>query len=141
MNEDMYVQSDATATDDDGTSYMAMADDSAQQINVPPPHLAARFYRARANARRKSSAASSRRNSMSSVQSHASSRSHRRSSAIGLGAQSSYIAQHLRRNSIIESRKARLADRAAHVEQVRLRAALAKSAPPSSWFCTARGCG
>nr|POE94295.1 t-complex protein 11-like protein 2 [Quercus suber] len=132
MNEDMYVQSDATATDDDGTSYMAMADDSAQQINVPPPHLAARFYRARANARRKSSAASSRRNSMSSVQSHASSRSHRRSSAIGLGAQSSYIAQHLRRNSIIESRKARLADRAAHVEQVRLRAALAKSAPRGS---------
>jgi len=39
------------------------------------------------------------------------------------------VAQHLRRASIIESRKARLADRAAHAEQVRLRAAVAKAAP------------
>nr|POE85517.1 t-complex protein 11-like protein 1 [Quercus suber] len=132
MSDAAYPQSDATATDDDGNNYMAMADSAEPQINIPPPHLAARFYRNRANARRKSSAASSRRNSLSSVQSHASSRSHRRSSAIGLGGQSNYIAQHLRRNSILESRKARLADRAAHVEQVRLRAALAKSAPRGS---------
>jgi hypothetical protein len=38
----------------------------------------------------------------------------------------------LRRASIIETRKARLADRAAHAEQVRFRAALAKSAPRGS---------
>ncbi|EMC97679.1 hypothetical protein BAUCODRAFT_33402 [Baudoinia panamericana UAMH 10762] len=99
--------------------------DNEQQIYAPPPHLAARFYRNRANARRKSSAASSRRNSLSSAHSRASSVSHRR----GSGYQSNYIAQHLRRASIIESRKARLADRAAHAEQVRLRAALAKAAP------------
>ncbi|TKA21755.1 hypothetical protein B0A50_08782 [Salinomyces thailandicus] len=98
------------------------------QIYAPPAHLAARFYRGRSNARRKSSAASSRRNSLSSAHSHASSR---RSHSIG-GCQSHYIAQHLRRASIIESRKARLADRAAHAEQVRLRAALAKAAPRSS---------
>ena len=42
------------------------------------------------------------------------------------------MAQHLRRTSILESRKARLADRAAHAEQVRLRAALAKKTPRSS---------
>lgn len=45
------------------------------------------------------------------------------------GPQSNHVAQHLRRMSIIESRKARLADRAAHAEKVRLRAALAKAAP------------
>ncbi|KAK0864412.1 hypothetical protein LTS02_005948 [Friedmanniomyces endolithicus] len=95
---------------------------------APPPHLAARFYRNRANTRRKSSAASSRRNSLSSAHSRASSVSHRR----GSGCQSNCIAQHLRRASIIESRKARLADRAAHAEQVRLRAALVKAAPRGS---------
>ena len=88
----------------------------------PPPHIAARFYRSSAN-RRKSSAASSRRNSMSS---HHSSRSAR--SAHG-GPQSSHIAQHLRRASIIESRKAKAADRNAHAEKVRLRAAINKAAP------------
>lgn len=88
----------------------------------PPPHIAARFYTSRNN-RRKSSAASSRRNSLSS---HHSSRSTR--SAHG-GPQSTHIAQHLRRASILESRKARLADKAAHAEKVRLRAALAKAAP------------
>lgn len=88
----------------------------------PPPHIAARFYKSRNN-RRKSSAASSRRNSLSS---HHSSRSTR--SAHG-GPQSTHIAQHLRRASILESRKARLADKAAHAEKVRLRAALAKAAP------------
>lgn len=109
-----------------------MADDNGntEQIYAPPAHLAARFYSSRMNARRKSSAASSRRNSLSSAQSHTSSRSHRRGS--GLGCQSNYIAQHLRRASIIESRKARLADRAAHAEQVRLRAALAKATPRGS---------
>ena len=45
------------------------------------------------------------------------------------GPRSTHIAQHLRRASIIESRKQRLADRAAHAEQVRLRAAAAKNAP------------
>ena len=97
---------------------------------TPPAHLAARFYRTKANARRKSSATSSRRNSLSSVHSNVSSLSRRRSS-VG-GSQSNYIAQHLRRASIIESRKARLADRAAHAEQVRLRAALAKATPRGS---------
>ncbi|KAL6714880.1 hypothetical protein ACLMJK_007140 [Lecanora helva] len=88
----------------------------------PPPHIAARIYRSTAN-RRKSSAASSRRNSMSS---HHSSRSAR--SAHG-GPQSTHIAQHLRRASIIQSRKDKAADRNAHAEKVRLRAAMAKAAP------------
>ena len=96
---------------------------------APPAHLAARFWNKSA-ARRKSSATSSRRNSLSSVNSHGSSLSQRRASSIGC--QSNYIAQHLRRASIIESRKARLADRAAHAEQVRLRAALVKAAPRGS---------
>ena len=89
-----------------------------------PPHIQARFYRSATNtARRKSSAASSRRNSMSS---HHSSRSAR--SAHG-GPQSTHIAQHLRRASLLETRKARLAEKAAHAEKVRLRAAMAKAAP------------
>ncbi|KAK4575148.1 hypothetical protein LTR86_001000 [Recurvomyces mirabilis] len=102
-------------------------DESVHQFNTPPPHIAARFYRNRPsyNIRRKSSAASSRRNSLSSAHSRASSVSRRHS----LGNQSNAVAQHLRRASIIESRKARLADRAAHAEQVRLRAALAKAQP------------
>ncbi|KAL8726406.1 MAG: hypothetical protein Q9181_006061 [Wetmoreana brouardii] len=94
-------------------------------IPAPPARLAARFSKS-SNMRRKSSAASSRRNSLTSHQSSRSSRS-----AHG-GPQSTHIAQHLRRASIIESRKARLADRAAHAEQVRLRAALAKAAPRAS---------
>ena len=92
---------------------------------APPPRIAARFYR-HANNRRKSSAASSRRNSLSSTQSHTSNRSYRNN------CQSHHVAQHLRRASILEDRKARLADRAAHAEQVRLRAALAKAAPRAS---------
>ena len=112
-------------TNTDAEDFEIMED--GERIYAPPAHLAARFYRNRANARRKSSAASSRRNSLSSAHSLASSRSHRRASAPGC--QSNYIAQHLRRASIIESRKARLADRAAHAEQVRIRAALAKAAP------------
>src|SRR4051812_21902906 len=96
------------------------------RIHTPPARIAARFYRP-TNNRRKSSAASSRRNSISSAHSHQSLNSSRHG-----GPQSSYIAQHLRRASIIEDRKARLADRAAHAEKVRLRAALAKAAPRST---------
>ncbi|KAL9578510.1 MAG: hypothetical protein Q9212_005668 [Teloschistes hypoglaucus] len=94
-------------------------------LPAPPQRIAARFSKS-SSTRRKSSAASSRRNSLTS---HHSSRSSR--SAHG-GPQSTHIAQHLRRASIIETRKARLADRAAHAEQVRLRAALAKAAPRAS---------
>ncbi|KAI4184213.1 MAG: hypothetical protein L6R41_004895 [Letrouitia leprolyta] len=94
-------------------------------IHAPPSHLAARFYKS-SSYRRKTSAASSRRNSLSSHQSSKSSRSAHE------GPQNTHIAQHLRRASIIESRKARLADKAAHAEQVRLRAAMAKAAPRSS---------
>lgn len=94
---------------------------------VPPPRIAARFCRP-TNNRRKSSAASSRRNSISSTHSHTSNRSSYRSSAC----QNHHVAQYLRRASILESRKARLADRAAHAEQVRLRAAQAKSTTRTS---------
>jgi hypothetical protein len=114
----------------DDESLVIMAD-KANHVYAPPAHLAARFYRTQANQRRKSSATSSRRNSLSSVHSHGSSRSQRRSSTPA-GLQSHTIAQHLRRASILETRKARLADRAAHAEQVRLRAALAKAAPRGS---------
>ncbi|KAK5138391.1 hypothetical protein LTR08_003452 [Meristemomyces frigidus] len=114
-----------TATHEDNCD---MTDEQTdEQSYGPPAHLAARFNRNRANARRKSSAASSRRNSLTSVHSHASSRR-----GSGLGCQSNHIAQHLRRASIIESRKARLADRAAHADQVRLRAAVAKATPRGS---------
>ena len=60
------------------------------------------------------------------MSSHHSSRSAR--SAHG-GPQSTHIAQHLRRASIIQSRKDKAADRNAHAEKVRLRAAMAKAAP------------
>ena len=93
------------------------------EVRPPPAHVAARIYKKTSADRRKSSAASSRRSSISSRHSHQSVLS-----AHG-GPQSNHVAQHLRRASIIESRKARLADRAAHAEQVRLRAALAKAAP------------
>jgi hypothetical protein len=89
----------------------------------PPAHIAARFYRNAANARRKSSAHSSRRSSLSSL--------HSCQSGLSChgGPRSTHVAQHLRRASIIESRKARLQDRAVHAEQVRLRAAIAKATP------------
>ena len=93
-----------------------------------PPRIAARFYRP-STTRRKSSAASSRRNSISSMHSH---HSHASNRSLHGGPQSNHIAQHLRRASIIEDRRARLADRAAHAEKVRLRAALAKAAPRST---------
>lgn len=105
---------------------MILSDDAGHgEPFQPPPRIAARFHR-HANSRRKSSAQSSRRNSLSSTHSHTSNRSYRNT------CQSHHIAQHLRRASILETRKARLADRAAHAEQVRLRAALAKAAPRAS---------
>ncbi|PHH67715.1 hypothetical protein CDD82_1180 [Ophiocordyceps australis] len=108
---------------------MPPADDDALEQNdriyTPPPRIAARFYRP-TQARRRGSAASSRRNSMSSAHSRCSSLQH---SASAHGEQSKYVAQHLRRASFLEDRRARLADRAAHAEKVRLRAAMAKAAP------------
>ncbi|KAF2692281.1 hypothetical protein K458DRAFT_12510 [Lentithecium fluviatile CBS 122367] len=114
-NEDIPEESDIVLSDDP----------ESRQALAPPPRIAARFYRT-PNNRRKSSAASSRRNSLSSTHSHTSNRSYRGS------CQNHHVAQHLRRASILESRKARLADRAAHAEQVRLRAALAKATPRNS---------
>lgn len=101
------------------------SDNEVAGMQPLPPHVAARFYRPTAT-RRKSSAASSRRNSLSSLHSN------RSNLSCHGGPQSSHIAQHLRRASIIESRKARLADKAAHAEKVRLRAAMAKAAPRTS---------
>lgn len=95
------------------------------RIYTPPPRVAARFYRP-SQARRRDSAASSRRNSLSSAHSRCSSL---QPSTTRDGEQSKYVAQHLRRASFLEDRRARLADRAAHAEKVRLRAALAKAAP------------
>ncbi|KAH0563486.1 hypothetical protein GP486_001952 [Trichoglossum hirsutum] len=98
-----------------------MSSDDMAEGATPPPHIAARFSKRPSINRRRSSAASSRRNSLSSIHSHHSRHSYH-------GHQSRYVAQHLRRASIIESRKARLADRAAHAEAVRMRAAMAKAA-------------
>ncbi|KAH8730045.1 T-complex protein 11-domain-containing protein [Phaeosphaeriaceae sp. PMI808] len=114
-NDDIPEEPDMVLSDGAGTSHPF----------APPPRIAARFYR-HSNNRRKSSAASSRRNSLSSTHSHTSNRSYRNS------CHTHHIAQHLRRTSILETRKARLADRAAHAEQVRLRAALAKAVPRGS---------
>lgn len=97
-----------------------LSDEPALPLTLPP-NIAARFYR-RSSKVRRSSAASSRRSSISSLHSH-----HSNASSNGAAADES-IAQHLRRTTIIESRKARLADRALHAEKVRLRAALAKAA-------------
>ncbi|KAI0182010.1 T-complex protein 11-domain-containing protein [Hypoxylon sp. FL1284] len=117
---------DPTSIGSDLDMTLVAEDDDDARIYTPPPHIAARFYRPSQN-RRKESAASSRRNSISSA--------HSRSSH-GFGhhgsPQSKYIAQQMRRASILEDRKARLADRAAHAEKVRLRAALAKAAHQKS---------
>lgn len=99
-----------------------------RRILTPPPRIAARFRR-QSDIRRRVSASSSRRNSLSSAHSRqtpTSNRSHHGRP------QSNTVAQHLRRTSILEDRKARLADRAAHVEQVRCRAALARAATRST---------
>ncbi|KAL4930040.1 IQ calmodulin-binding motif domain protein [Aspergillus undulatus] len=97
-----------------------LSDESPLSLSLPA-HLAARFARKSSLARR-STAASSRRNSISSLHSQ-----HSNAASHGAGA-ADHIAQHLRRASILESRKARLADRALHAEKVRLRAALTKAA-------------
>lgn len=117
---------DQTSIDTDLDMTMTPEEEEGTRIYTPPPHIAARFYRPTQN-RRKDSAASSRRNSISSAHS-------RSSHGFGQhgGPQSKYIAQQLRRASILEDRKARLADRAAHAEKVRLRAAMAKSTHKSS---------
>ena len=98
------------------------SDGEATGMYIPPPRIASRIYKSTMT-RRKSSAASSRLNSMSSHHSNRSTRS------LHGGPQSTHIAQHLRRASIIESRKAKAADRNAHAEKVRLRAAMNKAAP------------
>lgn len=121
-----YVDSQLPANDDiPEEPDMNLSDGAENSQLAPPPRIAARFYRP-SNSRRKSSAASSRRNSISSTHSHTSNRSYRG------GCQSHHVAQHLRRASILENRKARLAERAAHAEQVRLRAAFAKATPRGS---------
>lgn len=104
----------------DGLDVEMTPDGDVSQSTSIPPHIAARFYRKSGSARR-SSTTSSRRSSISSLHSH-----HSSVSAHG-GPHSNHLAQHIRRASIIETRKARLADRAAHAEKVRLRAALAKT--------------
>ena len=116
-----------TTSDEADDGDLVMGADSHTHDFSPPPHIAARFYRP-SNNRRRSSAASSRRNSISSAHSHHSHHSHQSYH----GPQSNHVAQHLRRASILENRKARLADRAAHAEKVRLRAAMAKAAPRPS---------
>ena len=98
------------------------SDGEATGMYRPPPRIASRIYKSTLT-RRKSSAASSRLNSLSSHHSNRSTRS------VQGGPQSTQIAQHLRRASIIESRKAKAADRNAHAEKVRLRAAMNKAAP------------
>ncbi|KAG6004990.1 hypothetical protein E4U21_000562 [Claviceps maximensis] len=109
--------------------------DQDNKIYTPPPRIAARFYRP-SQARRRDSAASSRRNSISSVHSRCSSiPSQLPTAAHHDPDQSKHVAQHLRRATFLEDRRARLADRAAHAEKVRLRAALAKAVrrgPPAS---------
>ncbi|GAQ11018.1 hypothetical protein ALT_8339 [Aspergillus lentulus] len=94
-----------------------LPDEQQPPLNLPA-RIAARFSRKSSLARR-SSATSSRRSSISSLHSHHSNASSNGSSS------ADHVAQHLRRTSILENRKARLADRALHAEKVRLRAALA----------------
>lgn len=113
--------SEATSVDIPEETDVEMVSNEHPESLALPPHIAARFYR-KSCGRSRASAPSSRRSSMSSLHSH-----HSNISSHG-GPQSDHVAQHLRRASIIESRKARLADRAAHGEKVRLRAAVAKAA-------------
>jgi len=114
-------------TSPDSSDLILWSDPSAESSG-PPPRLLPRFYPSATN-RRRSSAASSRRNSLSSSHSH---HSHHSAKALRSAGQPTSVAQHLRRASIIETRRARLQDRAAHAEQVRLRAALAKATPRTS---------
>ncbi|RYC63042.1 hypothetical protein CHU98_g3154 [Xylaria longipes] len=124
---------DPTVPDPDLDLDMTLqTEDEEHRIHTPPPHIAARFYRP-SQTRRKDSAASSRRGSIASAQS----RSSHGFTHHG-GPQSRFIAQQMRRASILEDRKARLADRAAHAEKVRLRAAVAKAAHQKSSNSEAR---
>ena len=81
-------------------SFDLLPSDSSPPL-TPPAHIAARFYRKPSIVRR--------------------------SSAPSSPLNPDHVAQHLRRVSILESRKARLAERALHAEKVRLRAARAKA--------------
>lgn len=127
-NPKMTNESDLTTNNDDNIPEEDETLTTTEQDNhtfSPPARIAARFARPPV-APRRSSATSSRRNSLSShnsLQSNSSYANARRNNS---------VAQYLRRASIIQSRKDRLAAREAHCEQVRLRAALAKSAPRSS---------
>lgn len=93
------------------------------RIHIPPPRIAARFYRLTSD--NQSSSPSSYYNSVSYVQFNQSNNIHRE-------APNSFAAQHQRRISLIEKKKAKFAVRAAHAEQVRLRAAFFKAAPRST---------
>ncbi|KAL4789870.1 T-complex protein 11-domain-containing protein [Aspergillus venezuelensis] len=124
-NSDIEIQlpdaSDAVAPETLSEPDVEMLSDESPLSLSLPAHLATRFAR-RSSVARRSSAASSRRNSISSLHSQ-------HSNAASHGATATdHIAQHLRRASILENRKARLADRALHAEKVRLRAALTKAA-------------
>ncbi|KAK2873655.1 hypothetical protein FQN49_002188, partial [Arthroderma sp. PD_2] len=98
------------------------SEDSAVRLALPP-RLAARFNRVSATYRRASVPSMSRRNSSSSIHSNLS---------VHGSSHGDHTAPHIRRNLILESRKARLADRAAHVEKVRLRAAMVKTGTKSA---------
>lgn len=89
--------------------------------DLPSPPDLSRVYRP-TQTRRGDSAASSRRNSISSP---SLSSSHGAAQLVN-GPQSKHVANHQRRDAILKDRQKRLADRAAHVEKVRLRAAMAK---------------
>lgn len=89
--------------------------------DLPSPPDLSRVYRP-TQTRRGDSAASSRRNSISSP---SLSSSHGAVQLVS-GPQSKHVANHQRRDAILKDRQKRLADRAAHVEKVRLRAAMAK---------------
>lgn len=122
IEESIGAPDPATPEPDTDLDMALLPEEEEHRIHTPPPHIAARFCRP-TRGRRKESAASSRRNSIASA--------HSRSShgfAHHGGPQSRFIAQQMRRASILEDRKARLADRAAHAEKVRLRAAIAKAA-------------
>ena len=101
---------------------MASDGDAPPTTAKPPPHIAARLHRAS----KRPSVPSSRRNSISSLHSSMSNRS-------GYSrTQNHHIAQHLRRASILEDRKAKLAERNAHAELVRMRAPQVKAAPKTT---------
>lgn len=140
LNDDaIHMDLDLTmppSQDDDEDEDDMIEDDALEQdsrIYTPPPRIADRFYRP-SQARRRDSAASSRsrRESISSAHSHSRCSSMQGTPRRAGDEQSKHVAQHLRRASFLEDRRARLADRAAHAEKVRLRAAMAKAAPRGS---------